>query len=524
VDINIPLLNANDTLVFENFAQSLKNKTLGAGTNIAIGGDDTGDLYSNVSGLLVRIPAVITGNVLLSSGVSSVPVWGKVTSAHVDSTIVTSGQAWMLGSGGTLTGNNVISGSFSVTFSNSLQLFYNAAIRDSSDSFNYIILSSSITGNRNITLPSLASDDVFVFESHPQVISNKTIGSNTSISLGSDDTGDIYYRGSGGLLTRLPDVALGNVLLSGGVGAPPFYGKVTSSHVDSTIQISGLSWLLSSGGALTGHNNITGSYRIGFNVNQIGVGLIDSNISPGVRFEIRGIGTTNATLPLRIINNSLNELFSVHDNGEYYFRSSTGALILRAVEDLVEVGGNAHLIKVPPLIGSGAAKIEFRDNIALAYILGTSVENYLEFRSLTGDKAVKVTKKFEVSQESSVTIQIHYETVVPATALATTVIGSFPLPNNNVANIESSWIISATDGNSGGAHVRATVKNIGGTTSLVGIVSSETRVDIGVPVFTIAANDTTDTIEFSFTNAASPHNRAYKVNIAATIHLTPQAS
>jgi hypothetical protein len=344
------------------------------------------------------------------------------------------------------------------------------------------------------------------------------------IAIGSDAAGDIYYRDAAGKLSRIAAVAAGNVLLSNGVNSAPVYGKVSSAHVDSTIQLSGLSWLLASGGALTGHNDITGAFRLGFALDQIGFGILQSAIAAGVRVDIRGLGITDATRALRVANNANNELLLVYDNGELHFKAVDGSLILKAIANMVEVGGNAHIIRVPASIPSGAAKIEFREGMALAYIMGTATENYLFFRSLAADKAVVLKKKVEIDHEGSRTIQVHYETTVPATALATTTIGSFSMPTNHIANVHSSWCISAVDGNAGGAHVRATVKNINGTTSLVGVVSSESRVNIGVPGFNIEANDTNDTIDFRFTNAAAPDNRAYKVNIAATIHLTPQAS
>jgi hypothetical protein len=45
--------------------------------------------------------------------------------------------------------------------------------------------------------------------------------------------GDLFYADGAASVTGLPDVATGNVLLSGGVGVGPSYGKVSSSHVNS---------------------------------------------------------------------------------------------------------------------------------------------------------------------------------------------------------------------------------------------------------------------------------------------------
>ena len=47
--------------------------------------------------------------------------------------------------------------------------------------------------------------------------------------------GDILYANTTTSLAKLPDVALGNVLLSGGLNLPPYYGKV-----DLTIHVTGV--------------------------------------------------------------------------------------------------------------------------------------------------------------------------------------------------------------------------------------------------------------------------------------------
>lgn len=48
--------------------------------------------------------------------------------------------------------------------------------------------------------------------SDTQTLTNKTVGSGTVMSLGSDGTGDVYYRASGGALTRLAAGSDGHVL------------------------------------------------------------------------------------------------------------------------------------------------------------------------------------------------------------------------------------------------------------------------------------------------------------------------
>lgn len=51
-------------------------------------------------------------------------------------------------------------------------------------------------------------------------------------------TGDLLYADTSSSLTRLNDVATGNVLISGGVGAAPLYGKVgLTTHISGTLAV-----------------------------------------------------------------------------------------------------------------------------------------------------------------------------------------------------------------------------------------------------------------------------------------------
>lgn len=68
------------------------------------------------------------------------------------------------------------------------------------------------------------------------IVLSGTLGAaNGGTGLTSYTTGDILYATSSSAVGTLADVAVGNVLLSGGVGAAPAYGKV-----DLTIAVSGI--------------------------------------------------------------------------------------------------------------------------------------------------------------------------------------------------------------------------------------------------------------------------------------------
>jgi hypothetical protein len=63
-------------------------------------------------------------------------------------------------------------GEFSNVFRSS-----NLSLTNPSNTFNYTFVGSSVTGNRNITLPLLSTNDTFVFENHIQTLTNKTLTS-----------------------------------------------------------------------------------------------------------------------------------------------------------------------------------------------------------------------------------------------------------------------------------------------------------------------------------------------------------
>jgi len=95
--------------------------------------------------------------------------------------------------------------------------------------------------------------------------------------------GDVLYASAANALSKLPDVATGNVLLSGGVGSPPAYGKVgLASHVSGTLAI---------GNGGTGSSSATGS---GLAVLQTSPSLI----TPALGTPTSGVLTSCTGLPL----------------------------------------------------------------------------------------------------------------------------------------------------------------------------------------------------------------------------------
>ena len=61
---------------------------------------------------------------------------------------------------------------------------------------------------------------------------------NGGTNIASYAIGDILYASAAGVLSRLADVAVGNVILSGGIGAAPAYGKVgLTTHISGVLPV-----------------------------------------------------------------------------------------------------------------------------------------------------------------------------------------------------------------------------------------------------------------------------------------------
>lgn len=93
------------------------------------------------------------------------------------------------------------------------------------------------------TIPAVAAD-TFLLQAAPQIIASKTFGAGNIIaigptmSLGSDGTGDIYYRNAGGILTRLGIGSSGQILsVSGGI--PSWASGVSPPFIDTTAIVQG---------------------------------------------------------------------------------------------------------------------------------------------------------------------------------------------------------------------------------------------------------------------------------------------
>lgn len=243
-------------------------------------------LYAIGTQTISRLADVAVGNVLLSGGVGIAPSYGKIgLTTHVTGTLP-------IANGGT--------GSASTA---------------------YCSLTSNVTG----TLPV----------------------ANGGTNLTSYTAGDLVYASGASALASLADVATGNVLLSGGVGVAPAYGKVgLTTHVSGTLAVA-------NGG--TGQTSYTdGQLLIG---NSTGNTLAKATLTAGTGITITNGGgsiTIDNSAPLA---NFTAAISTSAPNDTVYAASLTalgGATNIDAV--LAPKGTGAVLADIPDSTATGGNK------------------------------------------------------------------------------------------------------------------------------------------------------------------------
>jgi len=166
----------------------------------------TGDIvYASATNVLGRLADVATGNALISGGVGVAPSWGKITlSTHVSGILPAV-------NGGTGFGAYTIGDILFANSSTTLSILSDVAIG-----------SVLISGGVGIA-PSWGKVDLTA------AVTGILPVANGGTNLSSYVTGDLVYASATNVLGRLADVAVGSVLLSGGVGTAPLWGLVNVS-------------------------------------------------------------------------------------------------------------------------------------------------------------------------------------------------------------------------------------------------------------------------------------------------------
>ena len=132
--------------------------------------------------------------------------------------------------------------------------------------------------NLNVTAAKVASD--VATTAGTQTLTNKTLTAPTlttpaftgtpSITLGSDATGDVYYRAAGGALTRLATGADGTVLTSTGAAAVPAFEAIPAGGAGDVQKDS---WHLFASTTTNAYDGSNGILDFDYNV------FIGSNVS-----------------------------------------------------------------------------------------------------------------------------------------------------------------------------------------------------------------------------------------------------
>ena len=169
-------------------------------------------LYASASQTFSKLADVATGNAIISGGVGAAPSYGKIgLTTHVDGVLPLAnggtGQSSVLTQYGMIYANTTTSMASTVA-GTATQVLHGGT----TPSFSAVSLTADVSG----TLPV----------------------ANGGTNITSYAIGDILYASTSGVLSSLADVATGNALISGGVGAAPSYGKVgLTTHVSGILPL-----------------------------------------------------------------------------------------------------------------------------------------------------------------------------------------------------------------------------------------------------------------------------------------------
>lgn len=204
------------------------------------------------------------------------------------------------------------------------------------------------------------------------------VASNGGTGQSSYAVGDILYASTTTALSKLAGVATGNALISGGVNTAPSWGKITSSHVDSTVLTTSTGW------QVTGTSTITTPKIVG-NV------LFTENSGDTITANtVVHINAGSGDIGLRVANNSNQAIFRVDNGGESRFGTGSSTYIAPGTTGTIGITGThliyrggTHYFQIPGVtVTSGAAQFDIV-NVNVNMSAQASTESHM-FRLRTG--------------------------------------------------------------------------------------------------------------------------------------------
>jgi len=168
-------------------------------------------LFASTTTALSKLADVATGSSLISGGIGVAPSWGKIAlTTHISGILPIANGGLNLSTYTTgdilyASGTNILAKLVAAAAGNVL-------ISGTTPSWGKVALTTHISG----ILPV----------------------ANGGTNIASYAIGDILFASTAGILSSLADVATGNVLISGGVGVAPSYGKVAlTTHVSGSLPV-----------------------------------------------------------------------------------------------------------------------------------------------------------------------------------------------------------------------------------------------------------------------------------------------
>jgi hypothetical protein len=229
-----------------------------------------GDLvYANTTTTLAKLADVAVGNALISGGVGSAPTYGKIGLAtHVSGTLpvanggtgATDAAGIRTAAGATTVGGNVftLTNPSAITFprfnaDNTVSALDAATFRTAigagtssttgtvtsvsgTGTVSGLTLTGTVTGSGSLTLGGTISTLNQNTTGTAANVTGVVAAANGGTGQSSYVIGDLLYASTTTALSKLPDVATGNALISGGVGVAPGYGKIgLTTHISGTL-------------------------------------------------------------------------------------------------------------------------------------------------------------------------------------------------------------------------------------------------------------------------------------------------